>query len=84
MTTPKLCVMTATTLPEHLSRNARVITQLARGVGWPRGGWLLAGISDVVRRQLVAEGYDVMEDREGRVIVEPPPTAVVGCRVSTR
>jgi len=58
-------------LPEAL-RHARVVAHLARGVGWPRGGWLLAGLSDTARRTLVADGYDIMEDVYGRVIVEPP------------
>jgi hypothetical protein len=63
-------------IPQTLA-GARVIAHLTRGVGWPQGGWLLAdGLSDSVRRTLLAEGYDIMEDPEGRVIVEPPAVAV--------
>lgn len=49
-----------------------IVAHLTRGAGWPRGGWLVTALPEGARRELVSEGYEVTEDRDGRIIVEPP------------
>jgi DNA-binding CsgD family transcriptional regulator/GGDEF domain-containing protein len=61
----------ATVTREILGRGS-VIKRLRKGAGWPRGGWLLSELPSSARRRLAAEGYEIMEDRAGRIIVEPP------------
>ncbi len=59
-------------VPEIL-RHAPIVMHLARGAGWPRGGWVLAAaVSLSLRRELSSAGYEIMEDSSGRLIVEPP------------
>ena len=63
----------------HTFGDLRVIAHLTRGAGWPRGGWLLAALPDLARRNLLSEGYEVTEDRDGRIIVEPPVLLAGDC-----
>ncbi len=58
-------------IPDAVLGNASVVMRLRRGAEWPRGAWLLRDVSRDARARLVAEGYAIVEEHGGRVIVEP-------------
>jgi DNA-binding CsgD family transcriptional regulator/GGDEF domain-containing protein len=59
-------------IPEGVLGEASLVMRLRTGAAWPRGGWLLRGVTREARRRLAGEGYEITDGDGGRVIVEPP------------